>query len=185
MEKQIIMLHKGRVHLFWTGGQSVALCQQPKPAHNSPKDDYANTNQPSFFPRNRRRAPRSYNCSAAMWKNKQVFFPGSRVFSLRAQLQYVWDIQTHTNTHHEKTWRNSKCIFTKWKKATYWGGVGVVSVWVHMCVCLWVYFLNTIYSLFLALPQALLARRVCLLNSTKSPLIVKPSLASKIHTVMH
>lgn len=98
------MLHKGRVHLFWTGGQSVALCQQPKPAHNSPKDDYANTSQPSYFPRNRRRAPRSYNCSAVMWKNKQVFFPfsffsGSRVFSLRAQLQYVWDIQTHTYTH--------------------------------------------------------------------------------------
>lgn len=94
LEKQIIMLHKGRVHLFWTGGQSVALCQQPKPAHNSPKDDYANTSQPSYFPRNRRRAPRSYNCSAVMWKHKQVFFPFSffsvsRVFSLSAQPQYV------------------------------------------------------------------------------------------------
>lgn len=100
MEKQIIMLHKGWVHLFWTGGQSAALCQQPKPTHNSPKDDYANASQPSYFPRNRRRAPsRSYNCFAVMWKNKQFFLAGGRVFSLRALLQYVWDIQTHTHTH--------------------------------------------------------------------------------------
>lgn len=88
-----LMLHKGRVHLFWTGGQSVALCQQPKPAHNSPKDDYANARQPSYFPRNRRRAPsRSYNCSAVMWKNKQVFFflfCWKQSVFIKALLQYV------------------------------------------------------------------------------------------------
>lgn len=50
MKKQIIMLHKDGVHLFWTGGQSAALCQQPKPTHNSPKDDYANASQPAIFP---------------------------------------------------------------------------------------------------------------------------------------
>lgn len=142
-----MMLHKGRVHLFWTGGQSVALCPQPKPAHNSPKDDYANTSQPSYFPRNRRRAPRSYNCSAVMWKNKQVFFPfffffwkqsvfikGTTTICVRYTNSHI-----HTQIHHEKTWKNPKCIFIKWKKATYWGGkeevllicacMGVSSVW--------------------------------------------------------
>lgn len=116
MKKQISMLHKGRVHLFWTGGQSAALCQQPKPTHNSPKDDYANASQPSYFPRNRRRAPsRSCNCLAVMWKNKQVFF-----FSPWRQSAFIKGTtticvrykhtRTHTNTHNEKTWKKLKCI---------------------------------------------------------------------------
>lgn len=135
MKKQISMLHKGRVHLFWTGGQSAALCQQPKPTHNSPKDDYANASQPSYFPRNRRRAPsRSCNCLAVMWKNKQVFF-----FSPWRQSAFIKGTtticvrykhtRTHTNTHNEKTWKKLKCILLSersWSEKAascmYWGG---------------------------------------------------------------
>lgn len=166
MEKQIIMLHKGWVHLFWTGGQSAALCQQPKPTHNSPKDDYANASQPSYFPRNRRRAPsRSYNCFAVMWKNKQFFLAGGRVFSLRALLQYVWDIQTHTHTHtcHEKTQRDPKCILLSeksWSKKATCCMCDMRELW-GMCLrC--TYRSNTRHSLFHLFPKLPLANQLCL-----------------------
>lgn len=100
------MLHKGWVHLFWTGGQSAALCQQPKPAHNGPKDDYANANQPSSFPRNRRSPPtRSCNCFAVMWKNKKrgvlffVFCQRQSVFIKGTITIHVRCINTYTQTH--------------------------------------------------------------------------------------
>lgn len=94
------MMHRCLVHLLWTGGQSAALYQQPKPIHNGPKDDYANVSQPGYFPRNRRRVLSRCNCSAVKWKNKQsCCFAGGRVFSLRTLLQWVEYINTYTHVY--------------------------------------------------------------------------------------